>query len=75
MKPETLTLLIVVGAVAAGGYILYRQQQAKLATKIQTPQQNPNQINTSVSPQNRPLDYVNAGISALDKIAEHYGGF
>lgn len=73
MKTETL---LIIGAVGVAAYLIYRQQQqAKSATQIQTPQQNPNQRNGNVSPENRASDYVHAGVEALDAIAEHFGGF
>jgi hypothetical protein len=74
MKNETLTLLIVAGVIA-GAFYLHQQQKAQGATKIKTPQQNPNQANANVGAANRPVDYVHAGAEALDKIQDFFGGF
>jgi hypothetical protein len=72
MKTETVLILVGVAGVA---YLIYRQQQAQAATRISTPQQNPNQVNGNVQPANRPIDYIHAGVDALDKISDHFGGF
>lgn len=75
MKTETIVLGLVAVAGIAAGYYYYQAHKNTLATTPAVNNGNANQRSNTQGNTNDTVAYVNAGVDALDKLGQAFGGW